>query len=367
MLPNRPDLSKLDPQTRAYIEALEAQIEHLQQPAHRPERLQKPSHRPERKPRPQAPVEDDLPFDTSEPFEPSEPPTTINLFIATPSGIVRRAPRHLFNRQRRGGMGAIEFESNDNEMPTLLALADERQNLLALTSLGRAHRLPVSQIPESTDRTGVSATARLNLAENEQFAALVPEQAQGYLAIVSQSGMVRMLRHHVFGEYMKPGMPLYDFKSFGPLAAACWTPGDRDLFIATRQGRAIRFSEKLVPPQGGPGVRLGAGDVVVGIAPVDDSSAVFLLSEDGRGTLRLMEGFTPNKAAGAGGKFAITTDRLICALGSDETEDVFILTRLGKLIRFRREEIPSKDGVVQGVVCISLRADQPIAAVLSTK
>ena len=356
MLPERPDLTKLDPKTRAYIEALEAQLAR-----------QQPAARSERKARPALTQDDEDLFMSSEPLEPSEPPTTINLFIATASGLVRRTPRHLFNRQRRGGMGAIEFETPTGEPPSIMALADERQNLLLLTSLGRAHRLPISLVPESDGRNASSMVTRLNLAEGETIAAILPEQAQGYLASVSQSGMVRMLRHHVFGEYMKPGMPLYDYKTFGPLAAACWTPGDGDLFIATRQGRAIRFSEKLVPPQGGPGIRLTDDDSVVGIAPVHSGSSVFLLSDDGRGTLRQMEGFAPNKAPGAGGKFAISTSRLVCALGTEDVEDVFIITGSGKLIRFPCTEIPPKDGVVQGVVCLSLRADHPVAAVLSTR
>jgi DNA gyrase subunit A len=97
-------------------------------------------------------------------------------------------------------------------------------------------------VPEETIRgRGASIIQNLNLTENEYLVALPPEQASGYLALVSQSGMVRLLRHHVFGEYMKPGTSLYDYRVFGPLASACWTTGYQDLFIATREGRAIRF------------------------------------------------------------------------------------------------------------------------------
>jgi len=92
---------------------------------------------------------------------------------------------------------------------------------------------------------------------------------------------------------------------------------------------------------------------------------VFLLSSDGKGTIRLIEGFAANKSPGAGGKIAMATDHLISALATDEKTEVFIISHLSKIIRFRLEQIPAKEGVVQGVVCMSLRADQPVTAILT--
>jgi DNA gyrase/topoisomerase IV subunit A len=78
-----------------------------------------------------------------------------------------------------------------------------------------------------------------------------------------------------------------------------------------------------------------------------------------------MEGFAANKSPGAGGKIAMATDYLICALSTDDKTEVFIISHLSKIIRFRLEQVPEKDAIVQGVVCMSLRADQPVSAVLT--
>jgi DNA gyrase/topoisomerase IV subunit A len=75
-----------------------------------------------------------------------------------------------------------------------------------------------------------------------------------------------------------------------------------------------------------------------------------------------MEGFSANKAPGAGGKIALNTDHLITALSVDEKDDIFIISRLSKIIRFPAGHIPPKEGVVQGVICMSLRGDEPAAA-----
>jgi DNA gyrase subunit A len=350
---SRPDLSGLNPEVLIYIEALEKELELLRNSNIRREHRVRSRE-----------IEEVEEIDLTELSEPPEPPTTIGLITVTAAGIAKRTPRHLYTIQRRGGMGIFDLDTPEKDPPTILTLADQTQNLLLITNLGRAFRLPAQAIPESPVRAhGASIVTRFNIPEDERVAAVLPEQAQGYLALLSQSGMVRMLRHHVFGEYMKPGAVLYDFRAFDFLANAAWTPGDGDLFIATQQGRAIRFAEKLIAPQGAQGIRLAEQDKAVSIVPVYPDSSIFMLGADGRGTVRLMEGFTPNKAPGAGGKIALNTDRLVCAVKVEPTDQLFIISKLSKIIRFRVEEIPPKDGVVQGVVCISLRADEPFAAI----
>ena len=346
---SRPDLSQIPESVRAYIEALESELEALKRRSSVARRTTSPE---------------------SEGFapvaEPSEPPTTINVINVAKSGIAKRTPRHLYTRQRRGGMGVFDLDTVEEDPPAILALADQSENLLVITSMGRAFRMPVTAIPESEVRSrGEPITSRLALQNGEGLAAILPDRAQGYVALLSQRGNVRLLRHHVFGEYMKPGTSLYDFKGFGPLACACWTPGDGELFIATRQGRAIRFSEKLIPPPGTQGIRLSDGDIAVSITAVYPDSGVFMLGADGKGTIRRMEGFNPNKAPGAGGKIAMNCDDLVAAFSVSDRDDIFIISRLSKIIRFQVAEVPEKDGVVQGVICMSLRADECTAAVVS--
>jgi DNA gyrase subunit A len=353
----RPDMSRLDPAVQAYIEALEAELENLRTRSEAPARKQssRAAHRDEEEP------ESALP-----PIEATEPPTTLNLITITAGGLAKRTPRHLYTRQRRGGMGVFDLDAPDGDPPAILVVAEENQSLLLFTSQGRAFRLPVSAIAESPVHSrGGSITARLRLQPEEMLVTALPDQVRGSVAMVSQNGMVRSLRHHVFGEYMKPGTAMFDPRQFGPLAAACWTPGDGDLFIATRSGRAIRFSEKLVPPQGGPGIRVDGEDQPVAITAVYQESGVFLIGADGRGTIRLMEGFNPNKSAGGSGKAALNTALLVSAAAADDHDDIFLISKLGKLIRFSAEDVPPKEGVVQGVHCMALRADQVAAAFAS--
>jgi DNA gyrase subunit A len=334
----RPDLSQVNAAVRAYIEALEAELGRLR---HGTERAQ-----------PQAlPSQEQV-------AEPSEPPTTLNVITISAAGVAKRTPRHLYARQRRGGMGIFDLDTPEDDPPAWLTIADESQELLLFTTLARAFRLPVSELPASPVRgRGQSLVEKLPLQPGERFALALPDEGRTYLALLSQRGFVRPINR----PYLRPATALYDAKTFGPPAAACWTSGRDELFVATRQGLAIRFPERGIPVSGGQGIRLTGDDVAVAVVAVGPDDGVFLLGADGMGTIRLMAGFRPNKAPGAGGKIAFKTDHLVGAVGVNEVGDLFIISRLGKIIRFQASEVPAKEGVVQGVRCMALRADEVVA------
>jgi len=338
----RPDLSQVDPAVRAYIETLEAELDGLRAVGAEPDEVEA----------------------VESPPEPQEPPTTINVISVSALGFAKRTPRHLYSRQRRGGMGVFDLEVAEGDRPAFLTLADVSHTLIAITSLARAFRVRVSDLPETlVHARGESLADRLRLQRDERLAAVLPTRDSGYLAVLSWRGYVRGLRYNFFGEGMTPGVSVYDAKEFGTPVAACWTPGDADLFIGTRRGTAIRFSERSVPVAGCQGIRLEAEDAAVTIAAVQPDSGVFLLGASGKATIRLMPGFAPNKSPGGGGKTAMRGDRLVAALTVESTDDLFIISRLGKMIRFRASDVPAKEGVVQGVNCMALRSDETAAVV----
>lgn len=336
----RPDLDELAPAVRAYIEFLEAELERLRQRGEHSRRSEA----------------------TTDPPEPSEPPTSLNVITVSRSGVAKRTPRHLYSRQRRGGMGVFDLETPEDDPPAFLTIADESHSLVLVTDQARAFRMPVHALPESpVHGRGQSITSRFSFHPDERLALVFPDQGGTYVALLTQRGHVRWFAGHLFGEKLRSGTILYEVDKFGYPIAACWSSGDGDLFIVSRQGRGIRFSARQVPVRGCLGIRLERDDVAVAIASVHDSSGVFLLSNDGRGTIRLMSGFRANKSPGAGGKVTMKTDHLVGAVAVEDADDLFIISRLSKLIRFPAVEVPPKEGVVQGVNCMALRADETVA------
>ena len=109
--------------------------------------------------------------------------------------------------------------------------------------------------------------------------------------------------------------------------------------------------------------RIRPVDTLVGIAPVFEESAVVVVTRDGLGTRRLMEGFTPNKAPGAAGKIIMKSDEVVSIAVAPDEADLICLTGFGKLIRFTAEEIPAKTAPVQGVDVVEVRGDTVTAVI----
>lgn len=336
----RPDLSQVAPEVVAYIEALEAEL------------AQCPDDQPERAPIPQ------------------EPPTTINVISLSHHGRAKRTPRHFYGRQRRAGMGVFDLETTPPDFPAHLALAEEEGHLLLISNHGRAFRLPVNALVETPVRAaGQLALGSLSLRENEQIAGILPAdggpQGGKYLVMVSQRGWVQRVRDGYLGKSLINGMSFHNVKDGGLITAVCWTNGDGDLFITTRQGKGIRFRESQASERGGLGLRVELGDEVAAVTAVYPHSRVFMITHDGKGTVRQMETFAANKAPGAGGKALMKTKKLIGAVTVNDGDDLFIISQLGKIIRFPADEVPPKEGAVQGVNCMALRNDEVTAVTIA--
>lgn len=332
----RPDLADLPEDVVAYIEALEARLEMAQEA-------------------------DALSDDTAY-AESDEEPTTINIITISAGGVAKRTPRHLYARQRRGGMGIFDLDSREDDPPRFLVTADISESVILLTNHGRAFRAAVQEIVETPIRgRGLPLLAGVTLRGDERIALAFGDRGGSYLALVSERGQVRRIGSQYLGKALQPGTVLHDPKDGGAPAAACWTSGNDELLIVTRQGRAIRFAERLVPVRGCLGMRVEPDDRVTCAAAAPPAGSVFLLTEDGKGTVRLLDGFAANKSPGSSGKQLMKTEALIGALAVTDAHDLFVISRLGKLIRFRTGDVPAKEGVVQGVHCMNLRADNCVA------
>jgi len=328
----RPDLTQIPAEVADYIRYLEAQLQE------------------------QAPAAASIP-------EPSEPETTVQLITISRQGQAKRTPRHFYGRQRRGGMGVFDLMVAEDDAPALLALADAGDRLLLFSDLGRGFRIEVSALPEGEVRArGISLHTLLPLLDGERIVAALPARGGAHAILVSERGWVRRIRSSFFAGTLIPGTSFHEPSSGGPLAAACWAPGDADLFIVTRQGMAIRFSETQVSGRTGAlGLRVAPDDAVVGVTPIYEESGAFIADTAGQGTIRLMSGFRPNKSPGAAGKQAMKSDGVIGVAAAAPEDDLFLVSQLGKIIRFSAADVPPKESAVQGVNCMSLRADTTVA------
>lgn len=340
MTPTRPELNALPADAQAYIEFLEERLADAESAA-------ESSH--------SAPASN----------EPSEAPTTAQVITISRAGLAKRTPRHLYSRQRRGGMGVFDLDSGEDDPPAFLLVADVSDRLLVWSDRNRYFSLAVADLAEGAVRDKGEAISRwVTLQPDEKLAVVIPDGRGTNLQLLSDRGWVRKFSRTQL-PHLKAGS-LVEVRTGHKPVAACWSSGGDDLFIVSRTGQAIRFSERHIPISGGClGIRLDADDECLAVAAVQEESGVFLAGNDGKGTVRLMAGFRTNKSPGAGGKVAMKAERLLCAHTVTPGQDALIISALGKIIRFAADDIPAKEGVVQGVHCMSLRADSVTAATVT--
>ncbi|MFN8496504.1 MAG: DNA gyrase C-terminal beta-propeller domain-containing protein [Anaerolineae bacterium] len=293
---------------------------------------------------------------------------TLMLVTVSATGQAKRTAINRYSRQRRGGIGIFDLRTADTDEARFLTVADQADALLLLTASGKVYRVAVAAITEASDprSRGEDILVAAGVEEGDKLAAILPlsEADQGrYVLLGSQSGFIKRMRGHYFGSSFEPGRVVLDPRQTGgPACAMCLSSGTADVLMVSRGGMATRFNISVAPLQAAPGLKLRPGDTLVGLSAIHEPDAVFVVTEDGLGTRRLMEGFTANKAPGAAGKIIIKSETVAGIVRAPDSADLVVLTRFSKIIRFTAEEVPAKTAPVQGVDIVELRGDIVTAA-----
>ena len=136
------------------------------------------------------------------------------------------------------------------------------------------------------------------------------------------------------------------------------TTGENEVIISTQQGQAIRFHEKDVRPMGRVsrgvrGIRLRAGDQVIGMDVVTAGASLFVISEHGYGKRTKTAQFTAHARGGVGIRSAVVNTKTGQLIGvkalKDDTQEVIIISKNGQTIRLGLKDIPELGRATQGV------------------
>jgi DNA gyrase subunit A len=142
-------------------------------------------------------------------------------------------------------------------------------------------------------------------------------------------------------------------------------------------GQAIRFSEKDARPMGRVsrvvlGIRLRAGDHVIGMDIVQEHSNIFVISKYGYGKRTKIAQFTAHARGGVGIRSAIVNKKTGDLVGvktlSDDSQEVIIISSQGQTIRLGLKNIPALGRATQGVRIMRLNeGDEVVSLALVDK
>jgi DNA gyrase subunit A len=243
------------------------------------------------------------------------------LVLLTRQGTVRRFGSHHLGTGEPGALEAILAGIATQEHDGVLAIlaANARQTLVFLTTKGRAVRVPTHQIPDATQQAkGLPLRNLAPLGDDEQPVTVVAVEEFGedaFLALATRQGKVKRLALSELAAMGNAGAPALGLADEGDaLVAAALTAGQEELLFVSAQGRAIRFAEDDVRPQGrsGTGVRaiaLGDGDELVAMEVVRAGAEVVLATAQGYAKRTPVEEYTAQGRGGLG-ILAVDTDKL---------------------------------------------------------
>ena len=308
-------------------------------------------------------------------------------------GYIKRTPLAEYRQQRRGGKGAKGSGSREEDFVEKVFVARNHNYILFFTTQGKCFRLRVFEVPEGTKASkGRAIQNLLSLPAGDSLKTFIIVESltdndylnEHSIVLCSKKGVVKKTS---LSEYSlktesnrsrQNGIIALVIREGDELMYAALTSKDRELLIASKKGRAIRFNESTVRSMGRTasgvkGIELnGDDDEVVGFISSQDpaTTQVLVVSENGFGKRSLLGDYRNTNRGGKGVKIMNVTDKtgnVIAIIDVMDKDELIIITKNGILIRLSVEDMRVMGRVTQGVKLIDLRDNDEIAAVTRVK
>jgi DNA gyrase subunit A len=202
-------------------------------------------------------------------------------------GYLKRTPISIYRQQRRGGTGRTGMKTREEDFVSQLIIDSTHAYLLCFTNTGRVYWLKVYEIPDvGAAGKGKSMQSLLDLQPGENVRTILAlrdlEEEGKYIFFATRLGTVKKTPLKDFSNVMARGIIAIVLDKEDDLVTAGLTNGKQNIFLATREGMAIRFQEEYDPERSGIGLRpmgrnaagnkgisLKKGDYVIGAAITD--------------------------------------------------------------------------------------------------
>ena len=296
-------------------------------------------------------------------------------------GYIKRTPLHEFRTQNRGGVGAKGGTTRDEDFMVNMFVATMHNTILFFTENGKCYWLKVYQIPEGARSTKGRAIQNLINIESEDTVKTFVNVKDlkdteyinnNYIVLATKKGIIKKTRLEAYSRPRQNGINAILVREGDTLLDARLTDGNKEMMLAVRSGKAIRFHEETVravgrTASGVKGVTLGGPrDEVVGIVTARQGEQdILVISKNGFGKRSALEDYRITNRGGKGVKTINITEKtgdLIALKAVTDDDDLMIITENGIAIRLAVRGIRVMGRNTQGVKLINLREGDEIAA-----
>ena len=296
-------------------------------------------------------------------------------------GYIKRTALTEYRLQGRGGVGSRGSDKRDEDFIEHIFTATTHNYILFFTQKGRCYWLKVYDIPEGGKTSkGRAIQNMLNIEPDDAVNAYIAIKNLGdveftsnhYLVFCTQNGVIKKT---ILQDYSRPrqnGINAINLNEGDKVINVLLTDGNKEIIIANRNGRAIRFNESTVRSMGrtSTGVRgmtldEDGEDQVVGMIAVDEQpeETIMVVSEQGYGKRSEIEDYRKTNRGGKGVKTLNITDKtgkLVSIQAVTDDNDLVIINKSGITLRVSVADFRVMGRATQGVRLINLekRNDQ---------
>jgi DNA gyrase subunit A len=299
-------------------------------------------------------------------------------------GYIKRTSATEYRQQRRGGRGAVGSKTREEDYVEHLFVASTHDTMMFFTEKGRCFWMRVYEIPEGEKQSKGRAIQNLiQLPGDDKVKAIIDVKKlddkdfvqNHYIVLCTKKGIIKKTSLEDFSRPRANGVNAITIVEGDELLSAELTDGNKEIMLAVKSGRAIRFPESKVRPTGRGAIGVAgievedSSDEVVGMICVnkeDTSRTILVVSEKGYGKRTVIDEYRITNRGGKGVKTINVTGKtgsLVGILYVTEKEDLIITCKSGITIRTGIQDIRAAGRATQGVTLIRLDDGDEIAAI----
>ncbi|MDR0395595.1 MAG: DNA gyrase subunit A [Tannerella sp.] len=290
-------------------------------------------------------------------------------------GYIKRTPLSEFRSQARGGVGSKGSDTRDEDFVEYIYPASMHAILMFFTAKGKCYWKRVFEIPEgSRNSKGRAIQNLLNIDPDDSVNAFIRVKKltsdtafvnSHYLLFCTKNGLIKKTSLEAYSRPRQNGVIAISLREGDGLIQVRMTNGNKDVVIANKNGRAIRFHESKVRVMGrtATGVRGmtldDQDDCVVGMICIKkpENESILVVSEKGYGKRSKIDDYRITNRGGKGVKTLNITEKtgkLVDIKSVTDENDLMIINKSGITIRINVVNLNVIGRATQGVRLINL-------------
>jgi DNA gyrase subunit A len=293
----------------------------------------------------------------------------------TDTGYIKRTPITTYRTQNRGGKGRIGMRTREEDVVNHLFVASTHSYMMIFTDRGRAYWLKVHEIPDvGADGKGKSIANLVQMESGEKLAAMIAVQEfveSRFVVMGTRKGTIKKTELSAFANPRAGGIIAMGIEEGDAVIDVQLSDGQSEIFIGTKDGKAIRFVEGDVRAMGRTaygvrGIQLRENDEVVAMQVAKLGGTLLTVTEKGYAKNTLIDEYRVTGRGGLGVKNVEVTDKngaVVAIAQIHANEELLVMTEQGKILRTPANEIRTIGRATQGVRLMDLEGEDKIVSV----